>query len=443
MTTYYVDSNGSNTSPYDTWAKAANKLATIAAIDATNDVILVAHNHSETTATSITEAIAGTSSASSQIICTNSGTNATSTGAIVALTGASSHLTLNGAFYCYGLIFNVGDSTNLGRIYINTTSPRKQTYEACEFKLLGTSSSSYMTINNAGGSPNHTVFKDCIFTFSNASQSIACFSGIVEFYNVGFAGTASTTVFSGSSLGQTVYVRDSDLSSLGTNALYFSNGGHGKTIFQNCKVAANYVLTSSTLSIGERVEAYKLDSGGTNYQMRIADGLGALASETTIVKSGGATDGTTPLSWKMSSNAACKFPGFYLESGEIHQWNETTGSSITVTVEIVHDTNVTAGQGAGTSYAFRDDEVWLEVEYSGSAATPIASLLTDRCATYSTTPADQASSSVTWTTTGLTTPVKQKLSVTFTPQLKGAIKAKVCMAKASKTIYIDPVITIT
>ena len=32
MATYYVDDAGSNTSPYDTWAKAAPALATVLAI---------------------------------------------------------------------------------------------------------------------------------------------------------------------------------------------------------------------------------------------------------------------------------------------------------------------------------------------------------------------------------------------------------------------------
>ena len=50
LTTYYVDSAGSNTAPYDTWAKAANALATIAAIDVAGDTIYCASTGSETSA---------------------------------------------------------------------------------------------------------------------------------------------------------------------------------------------------------------------------------------------------------------------------------------------------------------------------------------------------------------------------------------------------------
>ena len=58
------------------------------------------------------------------------------------------------------------------------------------------------------------------------------------------------------------------------------------------------------------------------------------------------------------------------------------------------------------------------------------------------TGADQAASSVTWTTTGLTNPNKQALSVSFTPQMKGPVTATVYLALPSKTVYVDPVATI-
>jgi hypothetical protein len=59
-----------------------------------------------------------------------------------------------------------------------------------------------------------------------------------------------------------------------------------------------------------------------------------------------------------------------------------------------------------------------------------------------TTPAAQTASTATWTTTGLTTPNTQKLEVTFTPQKKGLVQARVVLAKASKTIYVDSKLTV-
>jgi ABC-type phosphate transport system substrate-binding protein len=126
-----------------------------------------------------------------------------------------------------------------------------------------------------------------------------------------------------------------------------------------------------------------------------------------------------------------------LESPEIVKWNDTVGSAQTCTVEIVHDS-----QGSGTSSAFTDAEVWLEIQYLGTSGVPLGSVLTDAKADVLATAADQASSAVTWTTTGLTTPLKQKVAVTFTAQEIGFIHAKVVLAKASAVCYVDPKLTV-
>jgi hypothetical protein len=145
----------------------------------------------------------------------------------------------------------------------------------------------------------------------------------------------------------------------------------------------------------------------------------------------------------MATSANASYPCGVLASPVFSIWNDTTGVAKTVTVEFVHDTNVAAGQGAGTSFAFRDDEIWLEVEYLGASGSPLGTIIRDVKATPLTTAADQTSSSVGWTTTGMTTPVKQKLvSASFTPQQKGYIQCRVYVAKASKTIYVDPKITV-
>ena len=56
---------------------------------------------------------------------------------------------------------------------------------------------------------------------------------------------------------------------------------------------------------------------------------------------------------------------------------------------------------------------------------------------------NQTTSTETWTTTGLTTPVKQQLSVTIIPAEKGPIYCKVHLAKASTTVYVCPKVVIS
>lgn len=177
---------------------------------------------------------------------------------------------------------------------------------------------------------------------------------------------------------------------------------------------------------------YNCDSADTNYRLWIQDYTGSVVSETTVVRSGGASDGATAISWKMTSTANAVYPHLTLSPCEIVTWNETVGSAITATIEIVTD-NVT----------LTDGECWVEVTYLGTSGTPLGASVNDAKADVLATAANQTTSTETWTTTGLTTPVKQKLSVTFTPQEKGFIHAVVRLAKASTIVYVDPKLVIT
>lgn len=178
---------------------------------------------------------------------------------------------------------------------------------------------------------------------------------------------------------------------------------------------------------------YNCDDGDTNYRLWIEEPFGNVKDETTLVRTGGASDGTTPLSWKMTTGAEAKWPINYLATDEIVIWNETTGSAITATVEILHDsaTNLT------------DREIWLEASYLGDASYPLGTPISDRAADILASAADQADSSETWTTTGMTNPNTQKLSVTFTPQQKGYVSLTVHLAKASYTVYVCPKVAVT
>jgi hypothetical protein len=162
-------------------------------------------------------------------------------------------------------------------------------------------------------------------------------------------------------------------------------------------------------------------------------GGGDTYSETTIVRSGGASDGINPLSWRMVANATAKvFPVLPMVSGEFAIWNDTTGSARTVTVEFLHD----------SATGLKDNELWLELDYYGASGNPKGTLATSApnvLASGSTL----ASSSATWTTTGMANPNAQKVAVTFTPQLKGFFIATIKLAKASYTVYVDPKMTVT
>jgi hypothetical protein len=160
---------------------------------------------------------------------------------------------------------------------------------------------------------------------------------------------------------------------------------------------------------------------------------GDVYSDTAVFRTSGASDGTTPLSHKMVSSGNSKF-AWPLYGPEMVIYNSVTGSSKTVTVEIVRDIAATD---------LTDAEVWLEVEYLGTSGFPLALFAKDRAADVLATPAAQDASSVGWTLGGFgTAGTKQKLVVTFTPQEVGIIRCRVALAKASTTIYVDPLLTV-
>jgi aryl-phospho-beta-D-glucosidase BglC (GH1 family) len=145
------------------------------------------------------------------------------------------------------------------------------------------------------------------------------------------------------------------------------------------------------------------------------------------------------MSLKMATNANPKFPFMTgLESQDIIIWNDTTGVSKTATIEIVSD---------GAS-ALNNNQVWMEIDYLGSSATPLATRATN-APNFVTAAAAVTSSTALWPNAtgtgpnGSSTWQIQKLQISFTPQLKGPLIARVFVAKASWTVYVDPMITVT
>jgi hypothetical protein len=223
-----------------------------------------------------------------------------------------------------------------------------------------------------------------------------------------------------------------DLSAAGSGKTVVSGSVSATSVtskFIDCKLDAAVTKSSSPTSSGAiEIDFIRSGSSGVNYTIYSDRTPGRLTEETTIVRTGGASDGTTPLAWKIVTTATCTY-SLAFECPPIAIWNDTTGSAKTATVEGIW------GGGA----APLDDEIWIDVEYLGDASSPQGSFVNDGKADLLTTAANQTSSSETWG--GSTT--KFKLAVTFTAQQKGWVYARVKCAKASSTFYVDPLITLT
>lgn len=457
MANIYVRStDGNNANNGSRWALAKATKGGAAAIAVGGDFVFVSHVHAETQNSAMTITWAGTLSNPVYVICVNDGAEpptAVATTATVTTTGTNS-IIIATSCYVYGISFFSGTGSSTANITLNSNNLHKQVYENCSFQIPNTSAGSTIVCGTAGGGNSSGLVEllNCTYKFASTGQHFIQGTGCALKIKGGsfVSGTSAITYIFNTHSDQSRYapltVESLDCSNLGSavNLATTNQAGSSLCKFKHLKLPSSWSGNLGTFSApGIRVEMDDSDSANTNYRMWDSDYSGDTKSEATVVKTSGASDGTTTISWKMVSSANTTYPYQALTSKVISTWIDTTGVGKTVTVEFVHDTNVAGGQGAGTARAFQNNECWMEVEYMGSATSPLGTIITTKPVDILTPAADITSSSVAWTTTGLTTPVKQKfVSASFTPQQKGYIQVRICLAKASKTIYVDPDLTV-
>lgn len=436
---YVRSADGSDADNGTTWALAKATLTGAAAIDGVGDRIFLASTHSESTGAAVTINLAGTNASPTQLLSVASAGDPSpvttlTAGAVVASGAGNYSIVVNGSAYVYGVRFNLGvGSGSSPSLSLAPADNNVQTYESCIFDAQTTGSVAVIACGSLSSAVESRLnLKNCDFHFSHIGHTLSVTHCTLEWEGGSIlAGSALTNFLTFSRDGASTLISGVDLSSLGSATnLVGTTGAAGKAIFRNCKLPASWtgqLFGGTLLSTAFRVEMYNCDNADTNYRLWVQDYTGSIRSETVVVRTGGASDGVTPLAWKMTTTADAEYPVFPLVSPEIVVWNDAVGSAKTLTVEVVTD-NVT----------LTDGECWLEVQYLGTSGVPLSLFASDAKADVLATAANQTTSSETWTTTGLTTPVKQKLSVTFTPQEKGFIHAVVKLAKASTTVYVCP-----
>jgi hypothetical protein len=440
MATYYVWSGATGSANGSSWANAYTTLTAAFVPEVAGDTLYVAHDHAESTGAAITLTSSGTLPFPTKIVCVNragsvppvsADRRATAT---VTTTGAFG-ITMNGTAHYDGIIFSAGTGVTGASILVVQTQSTTHRFDNCSLRLATTAASA-ATINlgAAGNGGNYVEFNNTTISFGNAGQFITPYARF-KWRNTPSAllGTISNGLFSpGAGRGGSIECIGVDLSAAGSGKsiiLPLGTGQASTATFLDCKLDAAVTRAgSATTHGGWDVDFIRTGATGVNYTVYRNRYTGSLIEETTIIRTGGANDGTTTIAWKIvtGSDVTWSLP---FECPPIAIWNDVTGSSVTATVEGIW------GGGAVPN----DDEVWLDVEYLGDASSPQGSFVNDGKADLLATAAGQTSSSVTWG--GSTT--KFKLNVSFTPQQKGFIYARVKCAKASTTFYIDPLVTLT
>lgn len=335
--------------------------------------------------------------------------------------------------YVYGLIFKSGTGAgSASDILFNTNASLNYgiTFDTCQFKQLATGTNT-TRLGVSAGDAVFGKFINCDFNWSAAAQGFLLQNGRWEFSKLTISGTAPTSLISTTADGGRILVENSDLSGLVVTNLVnagTANGSH--IIFRNGKMPAfTNVITGTIPAVGGNVvEMFNCDSADTHIRYARYTYQGSIVQESTIVPTPGASDGDTAFSLKLVSLATG--PTFWnpLYTNWNYRRQNTVGSAITVTVEVASNATLT------------DAECWLEVAYLGTSGFPLGTVITDRAATIIATPANQTTSSVSWASSPGTT---QKLAVTFTPQEKGVFMWRVALAKASQTVYVDPMTTVS
>lgn len=440
MAVYYIYSGASGSANGSSWTNAYTTIAGALTSKAAGDIFYVANDHSESTASAVTWTFPGTSASPNQLICVNRSGSVPPVSADLAATGVAtttgtSNLTISGVVYIQGMVLNIGTGAGAALLavsgiwaYLKNCQINKPSTGVAAHTFGTTSAEGEYVLDNTSFSWGATMTSG----IADSRSSKLTWKNTATPFN-GVAGANLPTTLINYTLPSPIKLINLDLSSLGSGKTLFTVTAPITAQIINCKLGSSVTIaTSDTKFGGADIRVINSDSSNTITRAERYAPEGIETTELTIIKSGGASNGTTGFSRKMASSSLASYYS-PLASMPIVVWNDITGSSKNVAVNIVND---------GTTLTNAD--VWIEVDYNSDASFPDGLTAFDGVADILAAGSNQTSDSTsTWTTTGLTTPIKQTLDVSFTPQQKGWFYIRVMLAKASKTIYVDPFPTVT
>lgn len=465
MANYCVYSGGNGTSgavagsaPTATeWSNAYQNIsACLTAITETSgDIIFVAHDHSYTSYAANTS-LAPTATIS--IISIDRTNTTTATPLAGALEGTNGSFSLDVApsaadCYVYGLTLRPGTGGSLGTSSLNinnglAANSCNVTLNNCDLWINSTNGVPFIGLGVTDVTSRRlTILKDCRFRFGNAAQVLILRAGRFEMYNnlINSSGVQPTVAIKESGgRGITRLIANSCDFSYATNLTDISADDEPFDFrFINCIVPSN-VYTGTHPGIGAGY--FELQGCGTstddhNYQYSYLDGSGQINQNTGVyLTTGGAsftdTNGSlvsVSLQEVSSANASKAFP---LKTPWFNVEVPSTGSK-TFSVKI-----------ANTVAALKDTEVWLELEYMADSTNSMTTNVIDAPVVSGTNSLDilaagtnRTDTAEAWT--GITGEITHTLSKTVTVNQIGWARARVCLAKASTTIYVDPKVRIS
>lgn len=463
------------------------------------DIGFVSSDHAETKAAA--SAVGASSGAMITYVCV-SRVGATlpptaadvTTGATVSTTGTND-ISL-GRISTDGIQFNSGSGAVT--TYINIESTGGLTYIKNGKLKLTSTGAGYIYTGSAFTS--RAILENTPLEFSATTQGIRLYNSDFNWINTvsAIAGaTIPTTLiqqYASNSSFMNGRISGVDLSAI-TGTLISGSAGGGFLDLMNVRINSAVTTISGAPTIG-RIRLHNVDdsTSGRNYRFQEWTPIGQIRQDIVLVRTGGANDGTLGLSHKFENHSGATGSYSYpLEGPWIAKRHNTTGSSINVTIELL----------TWQSTAPTSAQIWFDVEALTSAGYPLGTRYTSKPVTAITAGTTLTASTQSWDSAaparanstayalaqaikvasnpgrvffctaagtsagsepaGFATAVdgdsivdngatfrcmwRHKITVSFTPEMKGMVRGRVCIAQSAGvpvwTTFVDPKLTIS
>lgn len=368
MASWYVYSGAGGAGTGANWANAYTTLAAACAGGAgAGDTFYVAHDHAETQASAITISVPSSSPVIPCIIlCVNRSGSVPPvsadlrTTATITTTGNNSLTLQSGAAYIYGITFNAGTGA-VGATFV--CSLTWSHFKNCQCRKLGTSGTGN-AINLSGS-----------LVFDNTSVEVGATSDAVRAQNCRLIWKNCATPLTGATIPTSLIGNSTNSGNVLLEALDLSALGSGKNIvgalfgacdvhIKDCKLNASVTIAATQSGLGTgQIYVSRTDSSGTNYIERKYNHCGSQIDETVIVRTGGASDGTTPKSRNITTTDKAKWH-YPFDATPISIWQDST-SAASATIE-----------GVWNAAALpNNDDIWFDLEYLGASGNPQGSFV--------------------------------------------------------------------
>lgn len=432
MANLYVASTGSNTAPYDTWAKAATAPLTATAAAAAGDTI---YQHAETF--TISADTVYTLNAGVRWICTDDKVNeppqTLSTAGVIdgSGTGGVDLYVRGGPAYVRGLTFKAGITGVNSTLGFADSDLDSITLDNCLIHVSGTGSVSTAMFGAITSVRTECRLINCSVMFGTASQGITLAGRIwIEggtYPNA--SGSIPTVLFEITTRVPGFLATGVDFSNQSSGTMFAAPGAIAPIfVLSQCKLGAAALSAAITVG-GSEFYLYDCATGDTHYHIAHYSYTGSTTVSTIIYANDGAEYNLSgdKVSWVVAGNANTSRANPYISPWS-SRYNEAT-SAITPELEILRD---------GSSTAFTDIEVWSEWMLKTVGGSPLATLYSDYGGNLSTgTAQDNGVGLSGWTGESGTAWSGKLQCQSVTPAEIGHVSARVVVA-GNHSVYVDP-----